>query len=190
MKKLNLQEQKWAIRSDRSVYQTSIFDLHEVEAEPESGEGSGTFYVLNAPEWINVLPLTPGREVILVEQYRHGIDEITLEIPGGMVDDGEIPEEAAKRELLEETGYSSDSWSLLGKASSNPAILSNFTHLYLAENCRVTAKQKTDEFEQISIHLVPLRDFLEMVRNGEIHHAIVLAAVAHYLLFFRRDIIL
>ncbi|MEX2600910.1 MAG: NUDIX hydrolase [Balneolaceae bacterium] len=181
MKRLNLQEQKWAIRSDRSVYQTPIFDLHEVEAGPESGDETGRFYVLNAPEWINVLPLTPDREVILVEQYRHGIEEVTLEIPGGMVDEGEIPEEAAKRELLEETGYSSGSWHLLGKASSNPAILNNFTHLYLAENCRITTRQSTDEFEQISIHLVPIHDFLEMVRNGSIHHAIVLAAVAHYL---------
>ncbi|MCC5942765.1 MAG: NUDIX hydrolase [Balneolaceae bacterium] len=173
---------KWNVVEDKKVFETPIFSLHEIELIPDKIENTHPFYVLNAPEWINVIALTADHEIVLVEQYRAGIDEVTLEIPGGMVDRGESPAEAAQRELLEETGFRSKSWTFLGKTSSNPAILSNYTHLYLAENCEKTDKQHTDGSEDIRIHKMPMKNFLELVSRGVVHHSIVLAAVAQYLL--------
>lgn len=173
---------KWEIIKDKKVYETPIFSLHEKKVLPDAGSDAANFYVLQAPEWINVISLTEDNHIILVEQYRHGIDEPTLEIPGGMVDEGEEPIEAAKRELLEETGFEADSWEALGKTSSNPAILSNFTHLYLATGCKKTGPQQTDGHEDIDVHTMPLHEFLSLVEEDVVHHSIVLAGVAKFLL--------
>lgn len=175
-------KKRWHTLKDKKVFETPIFNLHIKKCAPEKGEKAGDFYVLHAPEWINVIAITGDQKIILVEQYRHGIDEPTLEIPGGMVDPGEKPLESAKRELEEETGYTSGSWNYMGKVSSNPAILTNYTHLYLAENCRQTNEQKTDGFEDIYSHVMDMDRFLKYVNDGVVHHSIVLAAVAKYLL--------
>jgi ADP-ribose pyrophosphatase len=172
----------WEVLKDKKVFETPIFSLHEITLASGSVRVSHPFYILNAPEWINVIALTPGDQIVLVEQYRAGIDDTTLELPGGMVDEGETPLEAAKRELAEETGYESEEWELIGKTGSNPAILSNFTHLYVAKNCKLTGPQKTDGTEDIALHVIPMSQFLHLVRDGTVHHAIVLAAVAQYLL--------
>lgn len=172
----------WKVLKDKKVYETPIFSLNEKKVLPDESENPALFYVINAPEWINVIALTAEKEIVLVEQYRHGIHESTLEIPGGMVDAGENPMQAAKRELLEETGYSSSEWEKMGKTSSNPAIISNFTHLYLAKNCIKTDEISLDGHEDIEVHVVPLSEFLNLVESGVVHHAIVLAAVSKLLL--------
>lgn len=175
-------KKKWQTLKDKKVFETPIFDLTQKTVSPGGNKNSGEFYVLEAPEWINVLPITTDGKIILVEQYRHGIEEVTLEIPGGMVDPGESPIESAKRELLEETGYAAEDWKFMGKASSNPAIMSNYTHLFMAENCKAEAEQDTGQFEDIAVHLLSMARFLDLVRQGTVHHSIVLAAVAKYLL--------
>lgn len=149
---------------------------------------SGDFYVLEAPEWVNVLPVTFNETVILVEQYRYGTEQPTLEVPGGIVDPGEEPLQAIQRELAEETGYYSDSWKSLGKVSANPAIMTNFTHLYLAEGCKFEGIKEPsgDVHERIKVHEMPMEDFLSLVNDGTVHHTIVLAAVARYLLRVKR----
>jgi 8-oxo-dGTP pyrophosphatase MutT (NUDIX family) len=176
----------WSIVKENKEYQTPIFNLlkRSMQLEAKDERMSGDFYVLEAPEWVNVLPMTSDNSIILVEQYRYGIEEPTLEIPGGMVDTGEKPLEAIQRELAEETGYRSDSWSSLGKVSANPAIMTNYTHLYLAENCIFEGieESKADEHERISVHEMAIEEFLSLVDNGTVHHTIVLAAVARYLL--------
>lgn len=177
----------WEVHKDKKVYGTPIFSLHEITLTSKEVEVNHPFYTLHAPEWINVIAFTPENEIILVEQYRAGTHQTTLEIPGGMVDKGESPAAAAQRELLEETGFISDDWQQIGKTSSNPAIMDNFTHLFLAKNCRDTGSQQTDGTEDIALHTIPFKDFLELIKNGTVHHAIVLAAVAQYLLLERNE---
>lgn len=174
----------WSIVKENKEYTTPIFNLFKrtLRLETESETTEGDFYILDAPEWINVIALTPGEEIVLVEQYRFGIEEPILEIPGGMADAGEEMIGAARRELLEETGYRSDKWSGLGRASANPAIMNNYTHIFLAEDCIYEGADNPDEYERINVHIVPLRKFLELVKDGTVHHSIVLAAVARYLL--------
>ena len=177
----------WELLKDKKLYETPIFSLHQLELNPAVQQSIHPFYILKAPEWINMIPLTENNEIVLVEQYRVGVDETTLELPGGMVDSGESPITAAKRELLEETGYKSDEWDLIGKTSSNPAILNNFTHLYVAKNCVFTGSNSPDGSEDIKVHKMPLNDFFDLVRDGTVHHAIVLAAVAQFLLNKRSE---
>lgn len=172
----------WKVVQDKKVYETPIFNLHQKKMTPSGPEKAGTFYILDAPEWINVIALTPERKIILVEQFRFGIEKCTLEIPSGMVDPGETPIESAKRELAEETGYTAAKWTKLGEVSSNPAIMTNFTHLYLAEECIKSEEQNTGEHEDILVHTMPLDEFLDLVKSGDIHHAIVLSAVSQFLL--------
>lgn len=173
---------KWKVREDTKVFETPIFSLQQIKLIPDQKRTPSDFYVLDAPEWVNIIAMTPEKEVLLVEQYRAGIDAPTLEIPGGMVDKGEGPLDAAKRELLEETGFESNDWSTFGKISANPAIQNNFTHLYLALDCIKTKEQQMDGTEDILMHQMPLERFLQLIKKGIVHHSIVLAAVTHLLL--------
>jgi len=177
----------WRIIKDKKLVETPIFDLQEKHLDAPGQSVNHPFYVLNAPDWINIIALTDDNpeKIVLVEQYRAGTHETTLEIPGGMVDDGEDPLSAARRELIEETGFESDSWTSMGTVSSNPAILSNHTHLFLAKDCIKTAEQSTDGSEDITVHLTDLDHFLSLTADGTVHHAIVVAAVGRFLLHQR-----
>ncbi len=177
----------WRIIKDKKLVETPIFDLQEKYLDAPGQTIDHPFYVLNAPDWINIIALNDDdpEKIVLVEQYRAGIHESTLEIPGGMVDSGEDPLTAAKRELKEETGFESELWTSMGAVSSNPAILSNRTHLFLAEKCVKTAEQNTDGSEDITVHLTNLNHFFSLTAEGTVHHAIVVAAVGKYLLHQR-----
>lgn len=152
----------------------------KLDLEGEAMEGE--FYALQANDWVTVIPLTAEGKVILIEQYRFGLDEPTLEIPGGIIDPGEEPMETAERELLEETGYRAEEWSSLGKVSTNPAILTNHSHLFVARGCRFTGSVNPDPHERIRVHEVERETFLGWAADGTVHHSIVLAAVGRWLL--------
>lgn len=177
---------KWDIIEDKKLLETPIFSLHQRELLPDKKKNTAPFVVLNAPDWINIIALTENQDVVLVEQYRAGIHESTLEIPGGMVDENEAPLEAARRELLEETGYQSENWLLLGKTSANPAFMNNYTSIFLAEECVKAGEQQLDGNEDIDIHLLELDRFLKLVQNSTVHHSVVVAAAAHLLLYFNQ----
>lgn len=164
-----------------------MFSVHEARFLREGADVGRPYYVLSAPDWVNIIATTPDGDVILVEQFRHGVDRITLEVPGGIVDPGETPLDAARRELLEETGFSSDDWISLGAMDSNPAILSNRTHSFWARNCRMLAPQQTEELEDIVVRITPSTTFHEMVMEGRISHSIALASVARWLIHLQRE---
>jgi 8-oxo-dGTP pyrophosphatase MutT (NUDIX family) len=172
----------WVTTNESVEYTTNIFKVLSRGMKIESEDHHAIFSVLEAPDWINVIALTPENEVVLVEQYRYGIEEPTLELAGGVCDSGESPLETSKRELFEETGYSSDDWVSLGKVSSNPAMQTNFTHTFLARNCMKTGEQQLDGNERINVHVMPLVEFLDLVGKGEVSHSLVVAAVAKFLL--------
>lgn len=173
---------RWITKTENKEYETPIFNIFKRRAQlPEEGLESD-FYIIDAPAWVNVIAVTGEQQLILVEQFRHGIEELTWEIPGGVTDPGETPEDTARRELREETGFVSECWTALGSLSSNPAILNNRTYLYLAEACIREGNQQLDANEYITVREYPVQDFLRMVRDGKVHHSIVVAAVARWLL--------
>jgi 8-oxo-dGTP pyrophosphatase MutT (NUDIX family) len=166
----------WRHLGTRRLAATPVFalDAHR-RASQETGR-EAEFYVLDAGDWVNVVALTDDRRVVLVEQYRHGVERATLEIPGGMVDPGEGPEAAARRELLEETGYAAERWAHIGTVDPNPAIQSNRCHTFLADGARRVAEPTPEGNEEIVVSLEPADRIPELVRSGRIGHALVVAA--------------
>lgn len=172
--------QPWIVSPPNNVVSTRMFTLRSRHARsPVSGK-EGVFDYLDAPDWAHVAAITPDRRVIMIEQYRHGTGEVTLELPGGCIDDGERPADACARELLEETGYAGDPVEIIGRVSSNPALMNNHTYTGLVLNAAPSAGQNLDATEEIGVRLVPLEEVPSLIRAGVIHHSLVVAGF-HYL---------
>jgi 8-oxo-dGTP pyrophosphatase MutT (NUDIX family) len=137
--------------------------------------------VLDTPDWVNVVALTEERRVIVVRQYRFGTGRITVEIPGGVIDLGEAPEAAARRELLEETGYSAARWTALGPVEPNPAFQTNLCHHYLAEGARLTGALELDPGEDIVVDTLTLDELVQAIRSGAVRHSLVVSALSRVL---------
>ncbi len=166
----------WQVQSAEMVADCRIFQVRkETTLSPRTGQAHEMF-VMHHPTWVNIVPLTPDRQVVMVEQWRHGTHTVELETPGGLVDRGETPEACARRELLEETGYTAGSFRALGWVHPNPAIQDNILHYVLATDCRHTAEPTLDHAEDIVVCLVPLDDIPRLIGTGKITHSLVIGA--------------
>ncbi len=148
-------------------------------------EGSGRehdFTVIRTSDWINIIPRTAEGDFVFIRQYRHGIRDVTLEIPGGAIDgrDGN-PRIAAERELREETGYEAAEWIHLGYVTPNPALQDNRCHTYLALGAKKAGEPQFDPFERIALELLSPESTARVLRDGTVHHGLVLAAFGLYL---------
>jgi 8-oxo-dGTP pyrophosphatase MutT (NUDIX family) len=129
--------------------------------------------VIDSPDWVNVIPLTHDGQVVLIHQYRFGPQSSVLEIPGGLIDPGELPAEAARRELREETGYACERVLSLGSVSPNPAFIRNRLHCFVAEGCVLEGEQEQDPGEDIRVELVPFAEIDSIIVRGGLDHALV-----------------
>ena len=134
--------------------------------------------VLESPDWVNVVAVTPNRRVVMVEQYRFGSGEIGLEPPAGIVDGVEDTLEAAKRELLEETGYASDTWRYLGAVQPNPAFQANFCHHWLAENVERVQQPTPDSGEVLRVSLLTPDELRAELAAGRLRHTLAQSALS------------
>jgi 8-oxo-dGTP pyrophosphatase MutT (NUDIX family) len=170
----------WQVRGTQTLSTHRIFRVLEDEVTDAAGERAGRFVRLACPDWVNVITLRDDGCVALVEQYRHGTREVTLEIPGGMVDGDELPLEAAIRELREETGLRASHWHAIGTMSANPAFQDNRCTTFVAWWARGACAPAPDAHEELRLHWVPLAQVGAWVVDGTLHHGVVVAALLRY----------
>jgi 8-oxo-dGTP pyrophosphatase MutT (NUDIX family) len=169
--------QRWKKLGAREVAHTRIFSVESVDFHHPHRAAPQDFFVINAPDWVNVLALTPDHRLVLVRQFRFGSNDFSLEIPGGVIDGGEDCVAAGVRELREETGYVGRAARLLGSVRPNPAIQNNHCHLVLVEDARADARLDWDPDEEFEILALPVDEVYARAYRGEITHAMVLDAL-------------
>lgn len=177
---------KWEILKSEPLESNRVFATRkDTGVSPVTGE-EHDFFVIEAPDWVNIVALTAHDEVVLIKQYRHGIRSETIEIPGGVIDPGESPIQAARRELLEETGYRSDNWVQIGKVVPNPAIQNNRCYTFLALSSEKAQEPNFDSTEYIVSYTEPAAEIPRLVSEGKITHSLVVAAFYWLYLYNQR----
>ena len=171
-------DRSWTRLSSRYVGDYKVIRVREDRYRFGPCELEADFLVCESSDWVVILPITVDGEVVFVRQFRHGVGHVVLEIPGGLIDGQESPEEAAGRELREETGYEAVSLRKVADLLPNPALNSAHCHVVLAEGCRPIQKQSLDPLEQIEVVTHPLADVPELIRTGQFVHAQAIAAFA------------
>ncbi len=168
---------RWEVVKSEIIYRCRIFSVRRDESRsPRSGH-TWEFHVLETADWVNVVPLTRTGEVVMVRQFRHGIRDLTLEVPAGLMDPGDgSPAAAARRELREETGYATGELVPLGTVHPNPAIMNNRCHMFVARDVELQGPPQWDGTEELILETVPLERVPQLVLNGTISNALTLVA--------------
>ena len=177
----------WEKLSSKPVGDYRIFTVRTDEKlSPRTG-ARHDFFIIDCVDWVNILALTPQRELVMVEQYRHGSNTVELEIPGGIMDRSDAsPVHTGVRELREETGYEGENARVVGDVFANPAIMSNTCHTVLIENCALKHPVEWDSGEDMLTRLVPLAEVRSLVATGKIKHPLVIVAL-YYLDLLQRE---
>ena len=171
----------WELVDSREDKEYGLFSVHiHKNKSPRTGQ-IHEFQVLESPDWAAVVAVTPDNQVVMVKQFRHGTGELSLEPPGGLVKDGQAPEQSAREELEEETGYRADTLEFLGWMHPMPAIFTNRFYVYLARNATPTGHLNPDETEEIETVLVPLDQIRDYIRSGKITCSVMIAALYLFL---------
>lgn len=169
---------KWTTLESRMMLEHPV--LRVERCHRQKGALQGEFVVLHSPDWVNVVPVTPQGRVVLIRQWRHGSGDSALEIPGGLVDPGETPRQAAARELAEETGYRARELVFLGKVNPNPALFDNTCHIFLGVDVEPDGPSCLEEHEEIAVLTVEQEALPGLVKSGRIDHCIVIAALSFF----------
>lgn len=173
-------ELSWNQKEKKELLKTRVLTVTEITSESPDNQ-TGKFTVLDAPDWCVVIPVIEN-DFLMVKQWRHGENHLSIEFPGGVIEKDEEPEKAAARELLEETGYKAGEMISLGKANPNPAIMSNHIHFFVAKNLVPTGEQHLDDDEYVNYMRIPKDEVCKNFGNDEYPHALMMSALLRYLM--------
>jgi 8-oxo-dGTP pyrophosphatase MutT (NUDIX family) len=167
----------WQVLDSKLVVSERWLQLREDRVRLANGHEIDRFHVIHGPDWASVVCVTDASEVVLVRQYRHGIGSASLELPAGVIEPHETPEEAARRELLEETGYAADDWVCIQSVSTEPARHTTRAHFFCARGARRVQEPSPEESEILELLTVPLGDLKRLATDGSIVHGVQIGAI-------------
>lgn len=175
----------WVVQKTQEIFKAGFYRLRSDTCQLPDGRVMPNYYVMEFQDWVNVIALTTENQVVLIEQYRHAIGRATVEFPGGSLDSRhhEDPQQAALRELVEETGYVPEEIRYVGKHRPNPALQNNWMHTYVALGCQKSEVQKLDPFEDIHVVTRTLPEVIDMAFDGGIEHSLMIASLFKALRF-------
>ncbi len=180
---------KWETLKSERVFSAPFFSLKRETCRLRSGRIMPSYYVMDFSHWVQVIPLTAEKKVLMLRQYRHSLKEWFWEFPGGAVDPKDRgPLEACQRELLEETGFQSEKWRKILSLRPNPAIQSNALHVYIAFGCRQKQLPSPEPFEDMECRQLPLAEWEDLIKRGEITHALMSASLHAAIPLVRKEL--
>ena len=169
--------QPWEVKKRRYLLERPWITLREDHVLLPNGAEMEEFHVVEYPDWAATVCLDTSGQLVMVDQYRHGIQRSSLELPAGVIEANESPLDAAKRELLEETGFASSNWTSLGRCSTDPSNHSNYAYLFLAQEATFASTPSYDEAEVLTTCTVPLSKLPDMIGEGTIVHGLHITAL-------------
>jgi 8-oxo-dGTP pyrophosphatase MutT (NUDIX family) len=171
---------EWPLLADDFILKTPVFEVRKFSCRSPKDVLGKNFSILQCPDWVQTLAVTPDEKAVLVRQYRQGTREISLELPGGVIEPGQTPLEAGRRELMEETGYAAEAFHQLAAFRPNPAIQTNTAYAFVADNAVLSGPTNFDPNEDLDLVLAPLEELRDLVLQGKIDHVIMVAAILFY----------
>ena len=178
---MNQTIKEWKVLESEYLVRRPWLTARRDRLELPDGRIIPEYYVLEYPDWVNVIAITKDGQFVMERQYRHAARKISLELPCGVMEEGETPLEAAQRELLEETGFGGGQWKKLMELSPNPSAMSNMTHCFLAIGVEKIAEQHLDETEELSVLFITKEEVKRMLNENQICQALMVAPLYKYI---------
>lgn len=175
-----LNDLRWETLSSEYLIRRPWLTARKDKVRLPNGQVNDEYYVLEYPTWVNIIALTKDGQMLIERQYRHGLDLTSYELPAGVMEEGEQPLEAAKRELWEETGYAGGEWAEYMVASANPSCMSNLNHTFIARGVEKVSGQHLDRTEDLEVHLMTEEDVFGLLEAGEIKQSLMAAPLWKY----------
>ncbi len=179
--------ESWKRKQSQLLQKTRILDFCEATDVSPYTEKEHRFVFIESLNWVNLVPITENNEIVMIRQYRHGSQRVTLEIPGGMMDSGEEPYKAAARECHEETGYVVDTLFSLGELNPNPALFNNSLHTFYGRVSRYRPENNLSETEKTDVELIAIDRLKLLLLDSTIDHALVCATLWRFLDRWQQD---
>ena len=173
MKDAITEEGKWKVLKSEYLFKRPWLTVRRDCVELPDGRQNPEFYVLEYPDWVNVIAITEDGQFVMERQYRHGLGKTCFEIPAGVMEKGETPLEAAKRELMEETGYGEGEWTNIMNVSGNSSTTNNISHCFVAKGVKKISGQHLDSTEDLEIVLLSREQVKDLMVNDQIRQSLM-----------------